>query len=106
MPSHPLARSTYSPREMLLWAFLGTVVVAQLLIFWMLCNQQVRKAEMRDASVRGQRVALADCLHRATLSACATQLQAAARHEGSTLMAGSTGTGDMNSTVPVNFVFR
>jgi hypothetical protein len=94
MQSRQIASHIASHRDKLLWGFLGLLVVAQLAVFWMLCSQQVQKAEMRDASIRVQRVALADCLHRATLTACATQLQA------------TNGGGDMHSTVPANFVFR
>jgi hypothetical protein len=106
MPTATLAARKPSPREMLMWGFLAALVVAQLAMLWMVCSQQVQKAELRDAGVRTQRMALADCLHQGTLSACASRLEAAASHGGSTLLARSTGSGNTNSTVPADFVFR
>ncbi|HSI53751.1 MAG TPA: hypothetical protein VK981_07245 [Ramlibacter sp.] len=106
MQSHPIASSIASHRDKLLWGFLALLVIAQLVVFWMLCSQQVQKAQMRDASVRDQRMALADCLHHSTLGACALRLQAAGHRDTSSLMATSAGAGNMNSTVPADFVFR
>jgi len=52
---------------------LVALAAAQLGAFWLLCSQQVRKAEMRDMSLEVRRVAVADCLQyipRATLNGC------------------------------------
>lgn len=60
-------------RERWMRVALGALAAAQLGAFWMLCSQQVRKAEMRDMSMEVQRVAVADCLQyipRATLNSC------------------------------------
>ncbi len=98
-----------SPMGKLLWAAIGVLVVGQLITFWMLCSQQVQKAHMRDASQRVQRVAVADCLRHApgaTKNSCAGAVSTDGRWDSRSVMAASQGRGEMNSTVPVNFVFR
>lgn len=49
-----------SPADKWLWALLGFLVVGQVVAFWMLCSQQVQKAESRDAAVRVARMAMRD----------------------------------------------
>ena len=41
----------------LFWLFLGVLVVAQVIAFWMLCSQQVRNAEVRHVAAQQQRTA-------------------------------------------------
>lgn len=43
-----------------LWALLGALVVGQIVAFWLLCRQQVEKAEVREAMLRAERVAAMD----------------------------------------------
>lgn len=100
----------------LFWAVILALMVAQLAAFWMLCSEQVRKAELRDASARQERLALADCMSSAhsTVSGCvarAAALQGASRH---TVMAagdkalegaGSPAPGT-NGPLPVSFTLR
>jgi hypothetical protein len=62
-----------TPRARLFWALLGVVVLAQVVALYMLCNQQVRKAQMRDDMVRVRHTAMADCLDylpKSTISSC------------------------------------
>lgn len=72
-----LDRNTLPHADKWLWALLGALVVGQLVAMWMLCRQQVDKAEARSASAQLERVALADCIQampRATPAACATRV--------------------------------
>ena len=39
------------------WLFLGVLVLAQIIAFWMLCSQQVRNAEARHIAAQQQRTA-------------------------------------------------
>lgn len=59
------------PADKWLWAFLGFMVVVQLGALWMLCSDQVQKAELRDAAVRAERLALRDdCAPRNGRASC------------------------------------
>lgn len=49
-------------RERAMWAILSVLVLAQMVAFWMLCSQQVRKAEVRGVAVQAERSARIDCL--------------------------------------------
>lgn len=87
MPSFIASSQPATPREMLMWAVMGTLVAGLLAAFWALCDQQVRKAQLRDAAAQGQRVAVSDCLGsmpRSTFRSCA----------------------EAANTVSVNFTFR
>jgi len=55
-----LDKSRPHPADKWLWALLGFMVAGQLVALWMLCHEQVRKAEARDAAVRAERMALRD----------------------------------------------
>lgn len=99
-------------RDKLLWPVLITLAAAQLLAFWVLCSHQVRKAEVRDAALQVQRVAVADCLRyipRATLNSCANRVDPARNPE--VMMAAENGAPGaartvMSRAVPVNFAYR
>jgi hypothetical protein len=99
-------------RDKLLWPVLVTIVAAQLLAFWMLCSHQVRKAEVRDATVQVQRVAVADCLRyipRATLNSCVSRVDPTRTPE--VAMAAESGAPGaartvMSSAVSVSFAYR
>ena len=76
MLSQLLEKGANLSRGQLLWAILSVLVVGQLVAFWMLCNHQLHRAQVRDATVQVQRVALADCLRYvpgSTLNSCAAQ---------------------------------
>jgi hypothetical protein len=55
-----LDKSHPSPADKWLWALLGVLVVGQVVAIWMLCQQQVDKAEVREAVLRAERIALQD----------------------------------------------
>lgn len=52
--SHP------SSADRWLWALLGVLVVGQIVAIWMVCQQQVDKAQVREAMARAERVAMQD----------------------------------------------
>jgi hypothetical protein len=109
-----LAKTSDMPRDKLFWAVVGALVVGQLLAFWMLCTHQVRKAEVRDATLQVQRVAVADCLRyipKATLHGCANRVDPGNRADNAVVAAGQAGPADadrttMSSAMPVNFSYR
>jgi hypothetical protein len=71
-----LDRNSFSAADKWLWALIGVLVVGQLLAFWMLCRQQVSKADARHESAQLERVAMADCIQtmpKATRANCATR---------------------------------
>ena len=100
----------------LFWAVILALMVAQIAAFWMLCSQQVRKAEVRDATAQQERMALADCLGapKSTVSSCvarAAALQGASRNTvlaaGDKAVAGVGAAGPgMNGQLPVSFTVR
>lgn len=53
---------TRLPRHKAFWIVLGAVVAAQLVALWVLCSQQVHRAQAMHAQQQEQQVALADCL--------------------------------------------
>lgn len=66
-----LDRTRPHPADKWLWVLLGFLVVAQLAAFWMLCQDQVQKAETRHAAVRAERLALRDdCAPRDGRASC------------------------------------
>ena len=85
-----LVKTDAIPRGKLFWPVLAVLVAGQLLAFWMLCIHQVRKAEVRDATLQVQRVAVADCLRyipRATLNSCVTRVDPNSRPDANNVMA-------------------
>jgi hypothetical protein len=64
---------TRMPRHKAFWVVLGALVAGQMVALALLCSQQVRHAEIRQAAVREHKVAVADCLRHApgaSLVAC------------------------------------
>lgn len=55
-----LDKSHPSPADKWLWALLGVLVAGQIVAIWMLCQQQVDKAQVRDAAVRTEHLAMQD----------------------------------------------
>ena len=84
-----------------------------MLAFWMLCSHQVRKAEVRDATLQVQRVAVADCLRyipHATLNSCASRVDPHGRLPDAAVAAadgapasGGAPRATMGSATPVSF---
>lgn len=112
MLSRMIAKTAETPREKLFWMLIVTLAVAQLIGFWMLCSHQVRKAQVRDATLQVEKMAVADCLEympRATLDSCTTRPGAqerqpdAAQVPGQGLPDAAAGQRSMSSTVPVSF---
>lgn len=112
MHRHPPEKFAAAKRNKLLWPVLVTLAAAQLLAFWMLCSHQVRKAEVRDATLQVQRVAVADCLRyipRATLNSCASRVDPTRTpHVVMAAESGAPGAARtvMSSAVPVSFAYR
>jgi hypothetical protein len=102
----PLAqRIADAPRDKLLWGLIGFLVVGQIVAFWMLCQYQVRKAEVRHATLQVERVALADCMQyipKATHSSCRTRM-AAQQEQASTPAAAQTA---MSTSASAVFTIR
>lgn len=70
-----LDKSRPSPADKWLWAVLGALVVGQVVAVWMLCQQQVDKAQVREAALRIERVAAQDeCAPRNGRAACVPDL--------------------------------
>lgn len=53
-----LDKSHPSPADNWLWALVGVLVVGQLVALWLLCSEQVHKAEVREAALHAERVAM------------------------------------------------
>lgn len=71
---------TQWPRHRGFWVVVGLLVAGQLMALWLLCSQQVRKAEVRQAQLAVQQMALADCLRYipgATVGSCTGQVPSA-----------------------------
>ena len=68
---------TQVPRNPALWWLLGASLLALLMAFWLVCSQQVHKAEARSAEAQMAQMALADCLQYipgSTIASCTTRL--------------------------------
>lgn len=106
MPSRPTRTPAVQPRDQAFWLGATVLVLGQLVAFWMLCSQQVRKAEVRNAAMQVERLALADCLRyvpHATLTSCAQRV-APLDGRAQALAGASADAG--TSAVPVNYVYR
>ena len=107
MSPHPSRKPATFPRDQAFWLGATVLVLGQLVAFWMLCSQQVRKAEVRSAAMQVERVALADCLRHvpnATLHGCAQRIapgDGAARALAAVPVDASGG-----GATPVNYVYR
>ena len=76
-------RTQHSPADKWLWALLGFMVVGQLVALWMLCSQQVEKAEIRVAAARAERIAMRDeCAPRDGRATCMPQPSQPSRRAG------------------------
>jgi hypothetical protein len=103
MPSRPLPKTVDASRDRAIWLSATVLAIGQLIAFWMLCSHQVRKAEVRDASMHVERIALSDCLRHvpnATLSSCAARVAPLDR-DGQALAANRA-----QDVVPINHVYR
>lgn len=92
MLPHLLAKSPETSPGKLFWSLIVALMVGQIVAFWMLCAHQVRKAEVRDATLQVERIAMADCLRyipKATLNSCASRVAPQARDSSAVLAGGS-----------------
>lgn len=108
MQRSPIGKIAALPRDKLLWPAMVTLIAAQLLALWMVCSHQVRKAEVRNAALQVQQVAVADCLRyipRATLNSCVQRVDPNSRAEVMMASDGAAAVG-MSTAVPVNYVYR
>lgn len=106
MPSRPSRKPDVLPRHQAFWLGATVLVLGQLVAFWMLCSQQVRKAEARNAAMRVERLALVDCLRsvpHATLTSCG---QRAVPLDGRAQALAGAPADAATSVVPVNYVYR
>lgn len=107
------AESTATMREKMFWALIATLAVGQLIAIWMLCSQQVRQAQAREATVQVERMALADCLRYipgSTPHHCAARL--ATKHDPNAVLAAGENTAHLGASISagrtahVNFSLR
>lgn len=117
MLSETIAKYADTPRAKLFWAVIGVVVLAQMAALYMLCRDQVSKAQTREAAIRLQRVALTDCLRDAsnsTISSCARQASAGSANDGAgkqgivlkAVYDPGSGRAQLNAVVPASFNYR
>ena len=62
MPTDLPQESASAQRDRLFRVALLALAMGLFVAFWMVCSQQVRKAQMRDVSMQVQRGAIGDCL--------------------------------------------
>jgi hypothetical protein len=77
MPPDLPEKTALAQRDRVLRVALLALAIGLFVAFWMVCSQQVRKAQMRDVTMQVQRVAIGDCLQyvpRATLNSCASRV--------------------------------
>ena len=98
---------TRQPRHKAFWVVLGSLAIAQLIAFWLLCSQQVHKAEARESALQVQQTALADCLRRmpgSSLASCARQLGDERHPEAAPVVEVPVATAQR--ATPVSYTFR
>lgn len=106
--------NTDSPRARFFWGVLGVVVLAQLVGIYMLCSEQVRQKQAREADLQMQRMAVTDCLQfmpNATIASCNRQVAARTFGDGARAAVAQAAPQRDNQSVmataiPVNFSFR
>jgi hypothetical protein len=113
MPSRLLHKTAAdAARDRVFWMGATALVLSQLLAFWMLCSHQVRKAEVRHASLQVESIAIADCLRHvpnATLISCAERVAPLEHGMQPVPAVGQTramGAAAANATVPINYISR
>lgn len=87
------------------WVLLGGVAAAQLCAFWLVCTQQVRRAEARHNEQVVQQMALSDCLQYipgSTIGSCTSRQEAGTAQAADKPVDNTALTG----AVPVSFSYR
>jgi hypothetical protein len=88
-----LAKKTETSPGKLFWSVIAALMLGQIAAIWMLCTYQVRKAQVRDATLQVERTAMADCLRyipKSTLNSCAARVAPQPRDAGPAVAAGPT----------------
>ncbi len=113
MPRRNQATAVTPHRDMLMWALLLALLIGQLIAFWMLCSDQMRKAELRNAGVQVERTALADCLVQVSQSnfhSCLTRVSAKSANPSNAAANpsydGAATLPSAKGVMPVSFAFR
>lgn len=107
MLPHLLAKSAETSPGKLFWSVIVALMLGQIVAFWMLCIHQVRRAEVRDATLQVERMAMADCLRyipKATLNSCASRVAPQALDAGPAVAAGDAPA--VSRAKPVKVAFR
>lgn len=97
-----LTDATQAARSRLFWVALGALALAQLFALWLVCSNQVEKAQARDSHMTAQQMAVADCLQEvpgSTIASCSRRVAdvRAAAQPTQTAIVGVT---------PVNYNYR
>jgi len=90
MVPHLLAKNAEKSPGKLFWSVVVALMLGQIVAFWMLCTYQVRKAQVRDATLQVERMAVADCLRyipKSTLNSCASRVAPQNRDAGPAMAA-------------------
>jgi hypothetical protein len=106
MPSRPLSPTPAMLRDPAVLLVLMAVISVQLLAFYVVCSQQMQKAEERQSVARAERVATIDCLEtlsQMTFASCALR---SAKRQGSAVPNMMGAAGHAGSTVPAAYVLR
>jgi hypothetical protein len=113
MLSRTLNQIQESPWGKLVWAFVGVLVVLQMVAFYRLCTSQVARAHARETIAVEQRDALTDCLDylaKSTISSCvrsaATDREAGSLESRDLPSVTSSKQAVFSTAVPVSFVFH
>jgi hypothetical protein len=57
-----IAKAFPTTRDKIFWSLIAALALGQLVAFWMVCNEQVRRAQAREVMLQVDRVGIADCL--------------------------------------------
>lgn len=109
---------TESPRESLAFAVVAVFAAGLLIALYMVCSGQVSRAELRDATLKSQRIAVSNCMeysHKATLTSCIAQVAGVPGDAGQggfvrasvvSQVPVAAGQGAIGSMKPVSFAYR
>lgn len=78
MQSRTSVFNAETPLSRLFWTFLATVALVQIVAFYLVCKDQVLRAQARDAGVQMQQLALVDCLQNtanSTIGSCFSHMR-------------------------------
>jgi len=116
MASRTSALSADTPQRRLFWGFMAALALAQIAAFYLVCRDQVLRAQARDAGVQMQQLALADCLQdsaNSTIGRCLSSLRPS-QDDGGPVVSGSVAASPARATLvdssaftlPAHFTFR